>query len=105
MRTSMLLSKALIHIHLHHDIHKILTIPYEHSKSPTVQLLILNELDGAYFFLSHLNGGLKNLSKVAGRIQLRDSSFNVIWYVYRYPTITETKSALKYVATSQCKRH
>ena len=38
----------------------------------------------------------KHFSKVAGRIQLRDSNFNVIWYVCRYPTITETKCALKY---------
>ena len=56
---------------------------------------------------SSLNGGLKIFSKVAGHIQLRDSNFNVIWYVYtgRYPTITETKCALKYVVTSQCKRY
>ena len=71
------------HIHRHHDIRTILTIPYEHSKFLKVQLLILNELDGAYFFLPHLrlNGGLKYFSKVAGRIQLRDSNSNVIWYV------------------------
>ena len=43
-----------------------------------------------HFF--HRNGGLKVFSKVADRIQLRDSNFNAIWYVYRCPTtsITET---------------
>ena len=46
-----------------------------------------------------------NFSKVAGRIQLRDSNFNVIWYVYKCLTITETKCALKHVVTSQCKRY
>ena len=57
----MSLSKALFHIHRHQDSRMILTIPYEHSKSPRVQLLILNELDGTYLFLSHLNGALKFL--------------------------------------------
>ena len=53
----------------------------------------------------HRNGGLKNFSKVADHIQLRDSNFKVIWYVYKRPTITETKCALKYVVTSQRKRY
>lgn len=47
--------------HTHHDIRTILTIPYEHSKFPRVQLPILNELDGTYFFLSRLNGSLNKI--------------------------------------------
>lgn len=35
------------------------------------------------------------LSKVADRIQLQDSIFNVIWYVDRDPTIVETQYAVK----------